>query len=906
MYPLRPSPRPRRPGIARLLRLAVLIPVLAACATSGSAREPSVSIAAERPLACESPVLFGAFRVTRAGATDAPLTVHYRVAGTAANGVDHAALSGSVTLRAQQASALIEIWPVADAVAEGSETVQIALLPDTAYSLAQTNAELAIVDDMDVTHPQVLRLGPPAAGFMPVLLRGTPGRTVSVEASTNLVAWSPVSSHALDEGGEATVDLLLRSDAGFQRTRAAPLSTGFLTRWRAEYFDNSDLSGTPAIVAVEDRMPDFDWGDGAPAAELSADDFSARWTTEMDFPGGEVEFTTRSDDGIRLRVDGEYLIDNWTYHPPATDTGHAVLSRGRHNVVLEFFEASGGALARLSLAAAAELPPDISAFAATPARVAPGESAVLSWQTRRADQVLAAGGWNGPRGTNGTEMVQPAETTTYRLVCTSSNGQTATAETTLVVQTPAPEVTGFAAALASNDTVELTWNPVATNAYPISPRWVSGYYLGYFWDWLMPPDSVDMSALTHFIFARVAPGGGGLGGVPGEVLDGAGTGHLPYVEDALIAKAHAAGKKALLMIGGEGDGPGFDASTSNAAIRATFIGNLVSRLAAKDYDGMDVDWEEHLDTAQQRAQALALLTELRAAANAHPHFQAPHAPVILTWPAFWGTISYATVTPWHAQIAALVDQYNLMTYSMAGAWSGWQSWHHSPLRGAAATHPTSIESTVAEYTAMGVPVHKLGLGIGLYGIYYTTPSGSAPVTGPRQDLDTFTGLQGADLENNYHRLLADTAFGQTSGVYRWDAEAAQSYIAYSPAWLRYGTTPITYLTYEDELGITAKGLWARENGLGGCIVWGMNYGQATAAGANPPMEAVKTAFLRGEGGGGVRYRLYVDGRFAGATANTGLALSGLAPGKAHTFVLAVLDTAGQVIALSAPVVLTVP
>ena len=44
------------------------------------------------------------------------------------------------------------------AVAEGSETVQIALLPDTAYSLAQTNAELAIVDDMDA-FPSASQLG---------------------------------------------------------------------------------------------------------------------------------------------------------------------------------------------------------------------------------------------------------------------------------------------------------------------------------------------------------------------------------------------------------------------------------------------------------------------------------------------------------------------------------------------------------------------------------------------------------------------------------------------------------------------------------------------------------------------------------------------------------------------------
>ena len=58
---------------------------------------------------------------------------------------------------------------------------------------------------------------------------------------------------------------------------------------------------------------------------------------------------------------------------------------------------------------------------------------------------------------------------------------------------------------------------------------------------------------------------------------------------------------------------------------------------------------------------------------------------------------------------------------------GWLSWHHSPLFGEAPSHPTSIASTVQAYLNAGVPRAKLGIGVGLYGLFYNNP-----VTGPRQ------------------------------------------------------------------------------------------------------------------------------------------------------------------------------
>jgi len=249
------------------------------------------------------------------------------------------------------------------------------------------------------------------------------------------------------------------------------------------------------------------------------------------------------------------------------------------------------------------------------------------------------------------------------------------------------------------------------------------------------------------------------------------------------------------------------------------------------------------------------------------------------------------------QVAARVDQYNLMTYGMADAWPGWQSWHHSPLTGARPTHPTAIDATVQEYVNAGVPRAKLGIGIGLYGIYYT-PN----VTGPRQDIGS-ARAQGSDWENHYRRLVEDGAFTQPNGTYHWDDVAKQSYITYAPAWNRWGVQPITYLTYEDERSIAAKGDWVRQNGVGGTLVWTINYGEKPTGG-NSMMPAIKTALFGNPAV--IGYRIYRNGVLLATVSGTSYQDATVAAGAAYIYTVAAIDAAGNEGPLSTPVSVTTP
>ncbi len=107
--------------------------------------------------------------------------------------------------------------------------------------------------------------------------------------------------------------------------------------WRGEYFTNPNLVGNPAIVR-SDREIRFDWGLGAPAAGIPADFFSARWTRSVYFPAGQWRFSVTVDDGVRLWVDGQLIIDEWHISAPITYSASVLLGRGDHSLRVEYFE----------------------------------------------------------------------------------------------------------------------------------------------------------------------------------------------------------------------------------------------------------------------------------------------------------------------------------------------------------------------------------------------------------------------------------------------------------------------------------------------------------------------------------------------------------------------------------------
>lgn len=404
---------------------------------------------------------------------------------------------------------------------------------------------------------------------------------------------------------------------------------------------------------------------------------------------------------------------------------------------------------------------------------------------------------------------------------------------------------------------------VAEDAPQGSTPWVTGYYAGWFWDQMYPPEVVDMDAMTHLVFGRVAPGGGSLGGRPGTVVPGAGTAHDPglapdgrgdSVEDYLVRRAHAAGTAALLMLGGDGlDGRGFVASTSDAR-RPAFVEAVADYLVAHDYDGVDLDWENCLGgeagcgvgAAEARRRLRALIADLRTELASRPRYD--RTPALITFPGYAVNINFlrpgGKVEQWQADVANAVDQYNLMTYGVGTAWwghgTGWHSWFSGALTGAGPDHPVDISSSIAAYVRTGVPAARLGIGIGFYGIYY-----GPEIDGPREYDAGNDIFEVQDAALGYAELVRKGYLSH--GSLHWDAAAQSTYRLYDgggyvPA-VDPGAAPAGMLSYEDERSIGAKGAWVREHGVGGTILWTLNYGYLPGAGTNPLLDAAAEAFL---------------------------------------------------------------
>jgi len=135
----------------------------------------------------------------------------------------------------------------------------------------------------------------------------------------------------------------------------------------AQYFNDKTL-GNLALSRVDSTV-NFDWQNGSPAAGMNSDNFSARWTGQVQAKYSEAyTFTTNSDDGVRLWVDGKQLINNWTDHALTEDKGTINLIAGqKYDIKLEYYENAGRAALQLmwsSAHQAQEIVPQSQLFSA--------------------------------------------------------------------------------------------------------------------------------------------------------------------------------------------------------------------------------------------------------------------------------------------------------------------------------------------------------------------------------------------------------------------------------------------------------------------------------------------------------------------------------------------------------------
>ncbi|MFN0117280.1 MAG: PA14 domain-containing protein [Elusimicrobiota bacterium] len=106
---------------------------------------------------------------------------------------------------------------------------------------------------------------------------------------------------------------------------------------KVEYFLDTELKSSYKIK--NDPKIDFKWGNISPIFGFKEDSFSIRWSGFINVPTkGQYDFSVESDDGSRMWINGEQIINDWTSRGWKQNTARIELNEGLQKIVVEYFD----------------------------------------------------------------------------------------------------------------------------------------------------------------------------------------------------------------------------------------------------------------------------------------------------------------------------------------------------------------------------------------------------------------------------------------------------------------------------------------------------------------------------------------------------------------------------------------
>jgi uncharacterized protein YraI len=209
--------------------------------------------------------------------------------------------------------------------------------------------------------------------------------------------------------------------------RSALADDNFGSNWLGCYWDNQNFNGSPRLCRTDPAI-NFNWQTGSPDPAIPGDHFTARWSSDINFASGVYRFSAGADDGIRVAIDGNLIINRWSDAVAGfqVSTADVTLGAGNHKIIVDYYENGGNAGVQFRWSTLSGGGPT-----ATPSgTLTPGAPSSLPASTVRAVVIVELANVRGGPSTSFTPVAQVHLNEVYAVV--AQNG----ANTWFLIQLP--------------------------------------------------------------------------------------------------------------------------------------------------------------------------------------------------------------------------------------------------------------------------------------------------------------------------------------------------------------------------------------------------------------------------------------------------------------------------------------
>lgn len=157
---------------------------------------------------------------------------------------------------------------------------------------------------------------------------------------------------------------------------ALPARADTGSNWQGFYWDNNNFQGSPRLSRIDPAI-NFNWDFGSPDPAIPPDNFSVRWVNNIAFAAGTYRFRAGADDGIRVAINGNLIINRFTNSEFREDFADVTLNAGTYQIIVDYFEGVGRAGVLFDWQLATSIVPTITPFGTQAVAVAPTTPPVI-------------------------------------------------------------------------------------------------------------------------------------------------------------------------------------------------------------------------------------------------------------------------------------------------------------------------------------------------------------------------------------------------------------------------------------------------------------------------------------------------------------------------------------------------